>query len=97
MTSDQCICPATRHWQLVTRYSQHGVAQLATYPIEDGCLEQELLEMGGLTCQDLLGQVVDHKAVTAGERGDKACHIMLPLHREPGELQPGDPALGARL
>ena len=53
--------------------------------------------VSGLALQDLLDQVVDDVAVVAGEAGDEPGDVVAALHRERGQLQRGDPALGARL
>ncbi len=47
---------------------QHGIAQRAAEAIEDGRPQQEGLDGLGLPLEDLLDQVVEHEAVTAGER-----------------------------
>ncbi len=53
--------------------------------------------MGGLPRQHLLGQVVDYEAMAAGERMHEPREVAAVAHRQRGELQPGDPALGAFL
>jgi len=40
-------------------------------------------------------EVVHHKAIAASERSDEAGVIRAVAHRQGGELQAGDPALGA--
>ena len=49
----------------------------------------------GLAGQHLLGEVVDDVAVVAGEPGDERAGVVAALHRQRGQLQGGDPALGA--
>src|SRR6266540_4762666 len=85
-------------WSLVLgRKSEDGIAQRATQPVEDGGLEQECLDVLRLPHEHLFGQVVDDEAMTTRERRDKAGVVGAIAHREGRELQPGDPALGARL
>src|SRR5260370_5733197 len=55
-------------------------------------LEQKRLHLGGLAGKHLLGEVVEHKAMTAGEGGKSACNIGSALERERGELQASNPA-----
>ena len=51
----------------------------------------------GLAAQHLLDQVVDDVPVVAGEAGDEAGDVGAAPQRQRGQLQRGDPALGARL
>ena len=77
--------------------SGDGVAQRAAEPAEQRGLEQEVAHGAGLALQHLLDQVVDDVAVVPGEPGDEAGDVVPSLHRERGQLQRGDPALGALL
>ena len=49
----------------------------------------------GLPVQHLLGQVVQHVAVAAGELRDEPLDVAAPLQRQRRQLQPGGPAFGA--
>ena len=51
-------------------------------------------DLVGLTLQDLLDEVVDDVAVVAREASDEASDVVAPLHRQAGQLQRCDPALG---
>ena len=72
------------------------IAQRAAQPVEDGGAQQEVLDAGGLLLQDLLDQIVQHEAVAAAEGVDEARGVAPSLHRQSRQVQPGDPALGAR-
>ena len=74
-----------------------GIAQRAAQPVQDGGLQQEVLDGFGLSLQDLLGQVVDDVPVIPGEAGDEGGGVVAPLHRERSQLQRGDPTLGPSL
>ena len=74
---------------------QHGITERAAEPIEDGRPQQEGLDGFGLPLEDLLDQVVEHEVVAAGERRDEAGDVVAALQRDRGQLQAGDPALGA--
>jgi hypothetical protein len=71
------------------------VAQRSAEPLQHRGLEQEGAQLLGLVFEHLLGQVVEHEAVAAGERGHEPVDIGLPPHRQRRQLQPGRPALGA--
>ena len=76
------------------------VAQGAGEPVEDGGAEQEVADLGGLAGQHLVGEVVDDEPVAAGERLDEAGDLVAlrdAAQGERGELEAGDPALGALL
>src|SRR4029453_2966561 len=49
----------------------------------------------GLAVQDLLGQVVQHVPVAAGERRDEAARVVPSPQRQGGQLQACSPAFGA--
>ena len=71
------------------------VAQRSAEPLQHRGLEQEGAQLLGLVFEHLLGQVVEHEAVAAGERGHEPVDIGLPAYRQRRQLQPGRPALGA--
>ena len=75
--------------------ARYGIAQGPAEAIEDGGLEQEGLDVIGLFPQYLFGQVVEYVAVGTGEGRNEAGDILLSSYGERGQLQPGDPALGA--
>jgi hypothetical protein len=74
-----------------------GVAQRTREPAQDGRLQQEAAHLFRLTLEDLLDQVVHDEAVVPGEARDEARHVVAPLHRQRGQLQRRDPALGTSL
>ena len=76
---------------------QHGIAQRAAHAPKDGGAQQKRLHVGRLAVQHLFQQVIEHKVVAAAERADKAGRVGVALQRKRGQLQAGDPALGARL
>ena len=57
-----------------------GIAQWAMQPVEDGGLEEEVADWGGLTLQDLFDQIVHDIAVVAGKGLDEPGHIRATLH-----------------
>ena len=71
-----------------------GVAQRSREPLQHRGLEQEPHRRLGLAVQDLLGQVVEHVAVAAGEAGHEAAGVVAVVQRQGGQLEPGRPALG---
>ena len=62
--------------------------------MKHGGLQQESVDVLGLTLQDLFDQVVDDVAVVARESADEPRNVIPPLHRERGQLEASDPALG---
>jgi hypothetical protein len=74
-----------------------GVAQRAAEAVQDGGLDQEAADVGGLPTQHLLDEVVDDVPVVPGEPGDEAGHVVPTPHRQRGQLERGDPAFGASL
>ena len=58
---------------------------------------RKLAHLRRLARQHLLDQVVHDVAVVAGERGDERADVGTSLHGQRGQLQRGDPPLGARL
>ncbi len=73
----------------------HRVAQRAGEAFEHGGAEQEVADVGRLLVQHLRHQVVDDVAVVAGEPGDEPGRVGAVPQRERGQLQGGDPSLGA--
>ena len=55
------------------------------------------IQMPVLARQDLVDQVVDDVPVVAGDAGHEAGDVVAPLHRQRGQLERGNPALGASL
>ena len=66
------------------------------HAVEHGGLEQEAADCCGQPQQHLVDQVVHDGAVVAGEGPDEGGDVRAPLHRTRRQLEPGDPALGAR-
>jgi haloacetate dehalogenase len=60
-------------------------------------LIEDHLDMRRLAGEDFFGQIVHHKAIAAGERADEASQVAAIAHGQRRQLQPGNPALGARL
>ena len=71
------------------------IAERAGQPLQDRRLQQERPQLLGLPLQHLLGQVVQHEPVAAGELLDEPGDVGASLQRQRGQLQPGRPALGA--
>ena len=74
---------------------QNSVTQRAAQAIEDGCAQQKSLDAFGLLLQDFFNQIVEHEMVAAGEGLDEASDVLMSLHGKCGQLQTGNPALGA--
>ena len=74
-----------------------GIAQRATQPVENGGLEQEAAHPFGLTLEDLGDEIVHDVPVVAGESLDEPGNVRAPPHGERRQLEPGNPAFGARL
>src|SRR3954451_9778516 len=72
-----------------------SIAKRSVEPAEERGVQQEVANLCGLALQDLLDQVVDDVTVIPGEACDEAGHVVASLHRERGQLERGDPALGA--
>ena len=60
-------------------------------------MKQELTHRRALVREHLLDEVVDEVPVGPGELGDETAGVLAPLDRECGELERGDPPLGAFL
>jgi hypothetical protein len=68
-----------------------GVAQRPTEPLQHRRRQQELPNLVGLAVQHLLGEVVQHEAVAAGEPLHEPGRVGVPLQRQRGQLHPGRP------
>ena len=56
---------------------------------------RNLADVGGLAVEHLLDEVVDDVPVVPGEAGDEQRRVVTAAQRERGQLERGDPALGA--
>jgi len=74
---------------------ENGITQGTTHAAKDGGAQQKCLDTRGLPLQHFFDQVIQHEMVAAGERLDEAGGVLMPLHRERGHLQAGNPAFGA--
>lgn len=77
--------------------SGQRVAERTREALEHRGREQEVAQLRGLPGEDLVGQVVEDEPVAAGKGGDepggrRRVHV---AEGEGGELEAGDPALGA--
>ena len=75
----------------------NGIGQRAIQPAENRGLQQERADRFGLALQDLFNEVVDDVSVVSRKTRDEAGDVVSPLHREPRELDGGDPAFGPAL
>ena len=64
-------------------------------PLSTEVWSRKVAHVLGLAGQDLAHEVVDDEAVVPREAGDEAGHVVPVLHRQGGELEGGDPSLGA--
>jgi hypothetical protein len=80
--------------RLSARPPGDGVTERAGESLEDRRLEEELANVRGLACQDLLAEIDHDVAVVPREPGDEPTHVAAPLHRQRSQLQGGDPPLG---
>ena len=80
---------------LAVRAPDHRVAERAAQPVEDRGLQQERAQLGGLAFQDLLGEVVEHEPVAAGELRDEPGDVAAAPQRQRRQVQARGPALGA--
>jgi hypothetical protein len=71
------------------------VAQRPRQPLQHRGLQQQGTEWLRLAVQHLLGEVVQHVPVAAGERRHEPGRVGMALQRQPGKLQTGDPPFGA--
>ena len=76
--------------------SRHRVAQGHRQPLQNGCLQQEVLDIIWLLLKHLLKQVIQNIALATGERPDKMIGFLVGLQRHGDHLQCGCPALRAR-
>ena len=60
-------------------------------------LQQKVLDGFTLTAQHFLQQILHHIAMTAAERRDEACRVIMIEQGKCRQVQAGDPAFGARL
>ena len=74
---------------------QHGVAERGAQPVEHAGGQQEASGRGRLAVEHLGRQVVGDQPVAAGEGGHERRRVGPVAQRQPGQLQPGRPALGA--
>jgi hypothetical protein len=74
---------------------EHPVAQRRAEPGQDRGAHQEPAQLLGLAGEHLLEQVVRQVALLAGEARDELGAVAASLQREAGEVDAGDPALGA--
>ncbi len=72
-----------------------GIAQRSAQPVEDAGLQQKVADAVWQSSDDFVDQIVEDEAMTAGEGFDEGRGVITALHRERGELQARDPALGA--
>jgi hypothetical protein len=73
------------------------VAERAGQPFQHRGAQQELAHLVGLAVQHLEAEVVDHRPVVAGERGDEVVRVLASPQGERSEAQSGCPALRALL
>mgnify|MGYP001033866808 CR=1 FL=1 len=72
-----------------------GVAERSAQPVEEAGIEQEGTDLLRLALQHFFDQVVEDIAVVAGESGYEGGHVATSLDRQGGQLQRGNPPLGA--
>ncbi len=78
------------------RLAGDRVAQLSRQPLQHRGLQQERAHLRGpWPSRTLVGQVVQHEAVAAADRRHAPGRIRVPPQRQPGQLQPRRPPLGA--
>ena len=79
--------------------ARHRSAERPTQARQDRRLHQEGAHSIGLVLKHLIGQIVEHIGVAAGEVGEKMRDLrgILLLERERGELQASGPPFGACL
>ena len=78
----------------VTVGGQQGVAQRGAQPVEHAGGQQEASGRGWLAVQHLGHQVVGHQPVPPGEGAHERRRVGSVAKGQPGQLQPGRPALG---
>ena len=72
------------------------VAQRRAHAVEDRGRQQEVADLGGLSGQHLLAEVVDDVPVRAGEPLDEIRTVRPVAQPQRGQLQSGGPSLGPR-
>jgi hypothetical protein len=77
------------------RRARDGIAEVAGEARQDGGLQQEGAHRVVLLLQHLFDEVVDDVPIVAGEPGDEGCRVVPAPQRQRGELDRGDPPLGA--
>ena len=87
--------PGARRRPGQLRGGQQRVAEGRAEACEHGAAQEQLAQLGRLPAVDLVEQIVEDIAVAAGEGLDEAGGVGVPLEREPGQLEAGEPALGA--
>ena len=78
--------------------AQNGIAQGRTQAVEEGGVEEEGLDGGGLLVQHFFDEVIQHKVVAPREGVDEVGRLFVPLlalHGEGGQLQTRNPPFGA--
>ena len=74
-----------------------SVTQRPAELVKNGRFQQKFLHIIRLLLQHLLHQIIQHKAVAAGEGADEIGRVgLVALQGERRQLQPGNPAFGAR-
>jgi hypothetical protein len=74
----------------------YRIAERAAEAIKHGGLQQEVAHLLALPLEHLLGQVVQHVTMAAGERRDELRDIRLAAQRQGRQLQSRRPPFGAR-
>ena len=77
------------------RRLEHRVAELAAQPVEHRGAAQEVELATADRLEELVPDVVDEKAIVAGEAGDRAVEVGRLGQREAGEVERRRPALAA--
>ncbi len=87
---------AHQHVQAVAPAGQ-SVAQVGAELVQHRGLIEELLQGHRQAVDHVLGQVVSDVALGAAEAGEEGRAIRIPRQRQTGQMQRGDPPLGARV
>ena len=82
---------------LAATLGPHRIAQRRAQPLQHTGLQQKVLDGFTLTAQHFLQQVLHHIAMTAAERRDEACRVIMVVQGKGRQMQASDPAFGARL
>ena len=78
-----------------TRRPGDHVAERGAEPGQHRGPGQELLDLGGLAAEHLLGQEVHDEPVVAGELPDEGVRRRIAAQRDRGQIHPGWPSLGS--